>query len=107
MVILDHKGDEQWRLEGYLPREEFAVNLQMGLARVAVMRKDWADAGQRYADVVENHPDSHYAPEAIYWRGVCHYKATNDHDALGGVATIFTDKYQDSLEALKSLPWQH
>ena len=107
MVIMDRDGREQWRLEGYLPRDEFGVNLKMGLARIAVKRKDWSDAEQRYADVVEEHPDSLYAPEAIYWRGVCRYKATNDHHALGDVATIFSEKYQDSLEALKSQPWLH
>ena len=48
-----------------------------------------------------------FAPEAVYWRGVSHYKATNDHTVLGEIAKIFTEKYQDSIWALKSLPWLH
>lgn len=79
----------------------------MGLARVAVMKKDWASAERLYKDVAENHPDSDFAPEAIYWRGVSKYKATNDHEALGEVAKIFTEKYQDSVWASKSIPWLH
>jgi hypothetical protein len=29
--------------------------------------------------------ESHFAPEAMYWRAVAHYKATNDHAVLGKV----------------------
>jgi TolA-binding protein len=46
----------------------------MGLARVAFMRKQWADAGRRCAEVLERYPDSKAAPEALYWRGVSRYK---------------------------------
>jgi len=105
MIILDPDGKERWRLEGYLPRDEFSVNLRMGLARLAVMRKDWADADKRYADVAENHPESHYAPEAVYWRGISRYQGTHDHTTLTEVAQTFTGEYTDSLQQLKSLPW--
>jgi hypothetical protein len=44
---MDAEGGERWRLEGYLPKEEFQANLEMGLARVAFTRKDWADAERR------------------------------------------------------------
>ena len=107
MLVTDPKGNERSRLEGYLPKDEFRVSLEMALARVAVMRKDWADAERRYKSVVENSPDSQFAPEAVYWRGVSRYKATNDHEALGEVAKIFGQKYRDSIQALKSQPWQH
>jgi len=107
VVITDPAGKERWRLESYLPKDEFRINLEMGLARLAFMRKDWADAERRYAAVVEQNPDSKFAPEAVYWRGVSHYKATNDHTVLSEVADIFTKKYQDSVWALKSIPWQH
>jgi TolA-binding protein len=107
VLVTDPNGHERSRLEGYLPKDEFRVNLEMALARVAVMKKDWADAERRYAAVVENSPESQFAPEAVYWRGVSRYKATNDHEALGEVAQIFGEKYRDSIQALKSQPWQH
>ena len=107
MLIMDPDGKERWRLEGYLPRAEFRANIEMGLARVAFMKKDWAGAEQRYADVVERYPDSHYAPDAIYWRGISRYKQTSDHDTLTEVADAFTNKYQNSLPAVKSTPWRH
>ena len=107
MLIIDANGKERWRLEGYLTKDEFQAWLESGLARVAFMNKHWADAEQRYAEVSEEYPDSQFAPEALYWKAVSHYKATNDHTVLGEVAETFKNKYQDSLWAMKSLPWAH
>jgi len=107
VLVLDSDGVERLRIEGYLPKEEFRAHLELGLARIAFMRKQWADAERRYAEVVEHYPDSKAAPEAIYWRGVSHYKATNDHTVLGEVAEQFKQKYQDSVWALKASVWAH
>lgn len=79
----------------------------MGLARVEFMNKRWADAERRYAQVVERYPDSKAAPEALYWRGVSRYKATNDHTVPGEVPEQFKEKYADSIWALKASVWSH
>lgn len=104
---MDSEGKERERMEGYLSRDEFRAFLEMGLARASFMHKKWADAEQRYASVAENFPDTHSAPEAVYWRGVSHYKATNDHTVLGEVAEQFKQKYQDSIWAEKASVWAH
>ena len=105
MIILDSKGHERFRLEGYLPKDEFRAQLELGLARVAFMNKNWADAESRYAAVLDRYPDSKAAPEALYWKGVSHYKATNDHTILGELPDLFQEKYPDSIWARKSLGW--
>jgi TolA-binding protein len=105
ILILDSDGTERQRVEGYLPREEFRAQLELGLARVAFMRKRWAEAERGYAGVVERYPDSKAAPEAVYWRGVSRYKATNDHTALGEVAEQFEHNYRDSVWAQKASVW--
>jgi Tetratricopeptide repeat len=105
VLILDSDGVERLRIEGYLPKDEFRAHLELGLARVAFMRKQWADAERRYAEVVERYPDSKAAPEAIYWRGVSHYKATNDHTVLGQIPEQLTERYADSIWALKASVW--
>ena len=107
MLILDPNGDEWFRLEGYLPKDEFRAQLELGLARVAFMNKNWSDAERRYTAVVEHFPDSKAAPEALYWKGVSHYKATNDHEVLGELPELFRQKYPDSLWALKTAAWDH
>ena len=107
VLILDSEGVERLRIEGYLPKTEFRAQLEMGLARVAFMRKQWADAERRYAQVVERYPDSKVAPEAVYWRGVSRYKRTNDHMVLGEVPEQLKEKYADSVWALKASVWSH
>ena len=77
----------------------------MGLARVEFMRKNFAEAERRYTDVVEYYPNSTYAPEALYWRGVSRYSGSHDATALGKTAQELTEKYPNSQWAMRSLPW--
>ena len=95
------------RIEGYLPKDEFRAQLEMALARLAFMKKQWAEAEQRYADVLERYPQSKAAPEALYWKGVSRYKATNDHTILGEMPRQFKEKYPDSIWAMKTAAWEH
>ena len=102
---MDPEGEERWRLEGYLSRDEFRADLEMGLARVAFMKKDWADAERRYAEILERYPNSKFAPEAIYYKGVSRYSASHDGADLADVAKTFDEKYQDTEWAMRSRPW--
>lgn len=106
MLILDPNGVERHRIEGYLPTDEFRAQLELGLARVAFMSKNFKDAERRYAEVLERYPNSKSAPEALYWKGVSHYKATNDHAVLGELPALFKEKYPDSTWALRTAAWE-
>ena len=107
VLIMDSDGVERVRIEGYLPNDEFRAQLELALARVAFMNKDWADAEQRYAQVLDKYPQSQAAPEALYWKGVSHYKATNDHAILGELPKQFKEKYPHSIWAAKTAAWEH
>jgi TolA-binding protein len=106
VLILDPQGKERHRIEGYLPKDEFRAQLELGLARSDFMHKKWVDAERRYTEVLERYPDSKAAPEALYWKGVSHYKVTNDHTVLGELPAMFEEKYPDSPWALKTLAWR-
>ena len=107
VLILDPNGEERYRIEGYLPVDEFRAQLEMGLARVAFMSKNFADAERRYAAVLDRYANTKAAPEALYWKGVSHYKATNDHTVLGELPGMFRQQYPDSIWAMKSAAWEH
>ena len=81
-----------------------AARLEMGIARVAFMHKKFADAQKLYAEVVDRFGNLAVAAEALYWRAVSQYKATNDHTVLGEVAKELSEKYPDDEWTLKSLP---
>ena len=104
---MDSNGKERCRIEGYLPKNEFRAQLEMGLARISFMDKHWADAEQKYDEIIAGFPDTAAAPEAVYWRGVSRYKKTNDHTVLGGVAEELGTKYPDSVWAKKASVWSH
>ena len=105
VLVVDPEGKERWRLEGYLPKEEFQAHLEMGLARVALARKDWAEAESRYGALVDNHPGSKYAPQAVYYRGVSKYSASHDSADLAATAEVLKRSYEGSDWQLRSLPW--
>lgn len=105
VLVLDPNGKERFRIEGYLPKDEFRAHLELALARIAFMGKKWADAERMYAQVAERFPESKVAPEAIYWWAVSHYKGTGDHSVLGQVPTEVGSKYPESVWALKAIPW--
>ena len=107
MLLLDGEGKERARLEGYLPNNDFNAALRNGLGRIAFVHKKYSDAERWYGDVVARYGNSHFAPEAMYWRAVARYKTTNDHAVLGKVAEELRNTYPSSLWTSKSIPWLH
>ena len=105
VIIMDPEGEERWRLEGYLPKDEFRADLEIGLGRVAFMRKDWAEAEKQFAIVADEFPGSKFAPEAVYYRGVSRYSASHDGAELANTAKVLSAKYPNSEWQLRSLPW--
>lgn len=105
LLILDSDGAERARSEGYLPNAEFRARLAMALARIAFMRKDWAEAERRYAEIAEKFASTSAAPQAVYWKGVSRYKAGGDAKELSKVAEELKQKYPNSLWALKASIW--
>ncbi len=105
VLIFDETGKERFRIEGYLPKDEFAAHLIMGQARVAFMEKKWADAEKLYSEVAEKFPKTGVAPAAEYWLGVSRYKKTNDPHELGKLVTELKQKYPNSPWNKRAVPW--
>ena len=107
MLLLDSDGKERVRLEGYLPNSDFIAALMSGLGRIAFVHKNYADAERWYGDLVARFGNTHFAAEAMYWRAVARYKATNDHTVLGKVAEELRSTHPSSVWASKATPWLH
>jgi len=105
VILLDAEGKERARIEGYLPNQEFVAALEDGLGRIAFAHKNYSDAERWYADVLTRFAKTHAAPEAMYWRAVARYRATNDHTALEKVAEDLRCAYPESVWASKAIPW--
>ena len=74
------------RLENNLPNNDFMTAPKNDLGRLPCVQKKYADAERWYGDVVAKYGDSHFAPEAMYWRAVAQYSASHDHTVLGKIA---------------------
>ena len=105
VLFLDSAGVERFRLEGYLPRQEFAAQLELALGRIAFMHKKWAEAENHYNNVRSKYVDTASAAEALYWSGGSYYKKTNDHTVLGRVGLELAQKYPDSMWTKKASVW--
>ena len=105
VLVFDENGKERFRIEGYLPQDEFAAHLLMGLARVALITKKFADAESLYQEVIQKYPDTGIAPAAVYWLGVTRYKKTKDHRELSKIVTELKQKFPNSPWNQRAIPW--
>jgi hypothetical protein len=105
ILILDPNGVERYRIEGFLPNDDFLALLMLGRAQIAFAEQNWDEAERRFREVVEKLPESDAAPEALYWAGVAPYKASHDSASLKRTAEAFRDRYQDTSWAKKASIW--
>lgn len=103
VLVLDADGVERFRLEGYLPREEFSAQLELGRARLAWVQKRWEAAQAIYEGVIRLSPKTVAAASALYWGEVCYYKRTQDHTRLRPMAERERQEYPASLEAKRAI----
>jgi hypothetical protein len=106
VLLLDKGGNERVRLEGYLPTHDFNAALRCGLGRMAFVEKKFGDAIRWYTEVVTHFTASHFAAEAIFWRGVSQYIVSHDHAHLETAAHDLEKAYPASVWATRALPWR-
>ena len=105
VLFVDSEGKELYRIEGFLPVEDFLGQLQLGYGHAQFKKGNYQDAERQFRDVVERFPKTDAAAEAMYWAGVSRYKATNDASALKATAQAFKERYQSSIWAKKASIW--
>lgn len=106
VLIVDSDGQARHRVEGFLPKDDFLAQLELGLAHSEFARGQFAEAERHFRQVIAGHPDGDAAPEAVYWAGVSRYKATGDAAALTDTARAFSERYTTSSWAKKASVWR-
>jgi len=105
ILIVDERGVEHHRIEGFLPAADFLAQLKLGLAHDARERGDWVTAQKFYGELSNDPSSEDVAAEAVYWLGVSKYKATNDPSPLGATAAALRDRFPKSSWTKKSSVW--
>ena len=106
LVTLDMEGKEHHRTVGFLSPEELIPSLLLGRAKVDFDHDDFAKALVTLEDLLKDYPKSAAAPEAIFLRGVCVYKSTNNPKALGEIYEKLARDYPDSEWTKKASPYR-
>jgi hypothetical protein len=105
VVFCDEEGDEHYRVVGFLPPHIFIAYLAMGRAQVAWKTHNYSEAGELFDALASDYPESSLAPEALYFRGVCRHKATEEDVHLFEAAAALERLYPESDWLLRSRPW--
>jgi hypothetical protein len=103
VLVLTPRGAEVYRIEGYLPKDLFRPELELGLARVDFMGKQFPKAERWYDHILTEHP--RFAAEAMYWRAVCRYSASHDPSHLVQVSQDLRQSHPDSIWSVKASVW--
>lgn len=102
--MLTPRGAEIWRIEGYLPKDLFRAELEMGAAKAEFAQKHFGEAERRFDQLAHNHPS--HLPEALYWRNVSRYSASHDPTPLQEVERELRERFPDSVWTKKASVWR-
>ena len=106
ILIVDADGHERYRIEGFLPADDFLSQIELGLGHAAFKRADYGRAEASFRDVARKYPKTDAAPEALYWAGVAKYRSSDDPAALKETAGLVSREYPESTWAKKASVWQ-
>lgn len=101
LYFLDHTGTVRAESVGYLPPDELLALLDYGEAHVVLRRGRFERAAALFDRIAANHPDSGFAPDALYWAANVRYLMTNDTAELDARRAELRRRYPDSLAARK------
>lgn len=106
LIILDPKGKEHHRTVGFLSPEELVPSLLLGIAKVHFDLNEFKKALSEFEKIVSGFPKSNSAPEAMYLRGACLYKSTNDPKRLKEAYEQLQSKYPESEWTKRAYPYR-
>ncbi|OPL17402.1 MAG: hypothetical protein AVO38_01545 [delta proteobacterium ML8_D] len=78
LITLDANGKEHHRTVGFLAPEELIPSLLLGMGKSYMEMDQFDKALAKIEKLLSEYPKSDSVPEALYWRGVCSYKSTDD-----------------------------
>jgi len=96
VVITDDNGKVHYRVEGYLPPEEFVARLSLGAGKFHLDRDEFDLAAERFEEVAQRHHGSEAGAESLYWLGIAHFKKTHDPAQLRPCWQQLAEEYPDS-----------
>ena len=80
--MIDDREKRFYHVVGWLPPSEFVAMLKLARGHFLLSREKFDEAATILKDVFDEFPRSIYAPESLYYMGVCRYKASHKVEYL-------------------------
>ncbi len=106
LVTLDTDGKEHHRTVGFLPPEEFVPSGWLGIAKVHFDAGRFQEAVSALEGILEHHPGSDAAAEAMFLKGVALYKHTHEPKHLREAYEELQRKWPSSEWAKRAQPYR-
>jgi tetratricopeptide (TPR) repeat protein len=106
LVTLDTDGKEHHRTVGFLAPEELIPSLLLGMAKSYFETDRFNEALVNLERLLGKYPKSGSAAEALYLRGVCRYKSTNDPKPLKEAYEQLAADYPSSEWVKRAYPYR-
>lgn len=106
LVVLDGTGKEHWRSVGFIPPEEFASTILLGVAKTHYDFDQFDGCLKALDTIIGQYPKSSSAPEAVFWKGVVGYKSTHDPKPLRHAYDRLAAEYAASKWTQHALPYR-
>ncbi|MBI4800517.1 MAG: hypothetical protein HY794_17650 [Desulfarculus sp.] len=105
LFVLDPQGNPHHGMIGFVPPAELVPHLLLGqaLARFAHHRFD--DALASLERLLEGHPQAFAAPQAVYFRAICRYRASKDPSHLKAGHQTLAERYPSSEWVGRTQPY--
>lgn len=105
LAVLDRRGAAHYQSPGFLPPEELADVLRIGLARALMAWSRYDEAAAHLSDVAAR-SGGDLAPEALYWQGISVYLKTRSTPEMMRVWNRLRGDYPRSIWAARVPPNQ-
>lgn len=106
LLVLDSSGKEHHRTVGYVPSNDLLAQLKLGIGKSYFDRFRFAEAGEAFGSVIEQHPGAGAVPEAIFFHGVAGYWKTHDPKALRQAYDMLIARHPASEWARRAAPYE-
>ena len=106
IIILDAAGQIHQSTIGFFSAEEFIPCLELALAKADFNLNHLEESKIHLDLILNNHPKSLSAPEAIYFMGVTDYKLSGEAGPLKDAYNKLKDQYPDSEWTQRAMPYR-
>jgi hypothetical protein len=106
LVVLDGSGKEHWRCVGFIPAEEFAATILLGIAKTHYDADQFDGCLKALDTIIAQFPKSSSAAEAVFWKGVAGYKSTHDPKPLRQAYDRLAADYPTNKWTQHALPYR-